>query len=120
MANTAAGLQGKEAVSPSNSYFPDAPNSGESSSSGELGNAGQAKANHGVENRKRGYSGSRANRSLSNASVGSGGVSLGLSLTNSTLFYDIPMVSLIGLTMVAMSTSIDTMCYDIISVRRLI
>ncbi|CAO3661536.1 unnamed protein product [Umbelopsis ramanniana] len=91
MANSAAGMQGREATSPTNSYFPDAPNSNESSSSGELGNAGQVKANHGVENRKRGYSGSRANRSLSNASVGSGGVSLGLSLTNSTLFYDIPM-----------------------------
>jgi hypothetical protein len=97
MANSASGMaqqQGRAAASPTSSYFPDAPNSNESSSSGELGNAGQAKINHGVENRKRGYSGSRANRSLSNASVGSGGVSLGLSLTNSTLFYDIPMVSL--------------------------
>ncbi|KAI8578278.1 hypothetical protein K450DRAFT_248065 [Umbelopsis ramanniana AG] len=94
MANSASAMpqqQGREAASPTSSYFPDAPHSNESSSSGELGNAGQAAKNHGVENRKRGYSGSRANRSLSNASVGSGGVSLGLSLTNSTLFYDIPM-----------------------------
>jgi hypothetical protein len=120
MANSAAGMQGREATSPTNSYFPNAPNSNESSSSGELGNAGQVKANHGVENRKRGYSGSRANRSLSNASVGSGGVSLGLSLTNSTLFYDIPMVSFIRLTMLVISTFINIMYYDIISVRCLV
>jgi hypothetical protein len=97
MANGASGApqqQGIEAALPTSSYFPDGSNSYESSSSGELGNAGQAKSHHGIENRKRGFSGSRANRSYSNASVGSGGVSLGLSLTNSTLFYDIPMVSL--------------------------
>ncbi|KAM3588384.1 hypothetical protein VKS41_000830 [Umbelopsis sp. WA50703] len=75
------------ATSPSGNYFPD---TYESSSSGEYSGNPQV-ANQSNNTRKRGYSGSRAHRSLSNASAGSGGVSLGLSLTNSTLFYDIPM-----------------------------
>jgi hypothetical protein len=81
-------------TSPTMNYFPENSNPYESSSSGELGgNLANKRSSYSGENRKRGYSASRANRSLSNASVGSGGVSLGLSLTNSTLFYDIPMVT---------------------------
>jgi hypothetical protein len=75
------------ATSPTSNYFPEGSSSYESSSSGE-----HNRPSHSGDNRKRGYSASRATRSLSNASAGSGGVSLGLSLTNSTLFYDIPMV----------------------------
>jgi len=74
------------ATSPTSNYFPEGSSSYESSSSGE-----HNRPSHSGDNRKRGYSASRATRSLSNASAGSGGVSLGLSLTNSTLFYDIPM-----------------------------
>lgn len=79
--------QDNTATSPSGNYFPD---TYESSSSGEYA-GNQPAANQSNTTRKRGYSGTRAHRSLSSASAGTGGVSLGLSLTNSTLFYDIPM-----------------------------